>query len=430
MIFDFSQLLFCFSAGIDYVESDIFNAVTNHGKRLAIITGAMGKCLGLRRRALVCLTSCALLHDNAVSEFHYALQTGKKPDMKIHCIKGEENAQTLPFPDDIKGFILYHHEFVDKSGPFATDANDVPLEAQLIALVDNLDVHFDLGHGANNRIDEIKSYVEARRGTYYTEIAAKTFLQVLSGDLLDMLRNDKVDNAFYDVIPRWYVDETISVEMKIAEIVARITDNKSVFTAKHSTQIANKAYLMAQYYNFDEDTCGKIYIAASFHDIGKLMIPTEILEKPGKLTKEEYEIIKSHVHWSYVLLKDIDGMEEICKWAVTHHRKLDGTGYPDLPAICLTNDFVFRLMACIDIYQAVRETRPYHNGRTHEETIFIMNEMVLAGEIDKRITDDLNKVMSYFIDGDGDVPHPFTEKYKALSEIICCQHESLSSGRH
>jgi HD-GYP domain-containing protein (c-di-GMP phosphodiesterase class II) len=85
---------------------------------------------------------------------------------------------------------------------------------------------------------------------------------------------------------------------------------------------------------------------------------------------------------------------------------LNGQGYPELPKEYFPLDFVSKLMACIDIYQAVRETRPYHAGRSHEETIRLMNAMVMLGEIDKQIVQDMNIAMASFKDNDGYVPSP------------------------
>lgn len=425
MIFQLDQLLFSLSMGLDAVEHEVLGTTTNHGKRIAILVSKMGKHLGLERSQLIGLFSSGLLHDNAVSEHRLSIQSGKEQmlNMRLHSIRGEENAMFLPFPESIEGYIKYHHEFVDRSGPFGLDANTIPLGAQLIAIADDLDMRFDLSLEETRLLENVTTYIKNKRGVYYTKIAADAMLEIMTEELIRGLRNDSVDAVFHDTIPQWIVNKPAVEIMKIAEIIGRITDYKSTFTAKHSTQIANRAYLMAHYYDLDEDTCAKIYIAAAFHDIGKLMIPIEILEKPGKLTDEEFEIIKSHVHWSYIMLKDIAGLEEICKWAVTHHRKLNGTGYPDLPAIYLVNDFVCRLMTCIDIYQAVREPRPYHTGRTHEETMVIMNGMVEKGEIDKKMTNDLDTVMACITDGDGNVPDPFTEEYRELLQRILARKD-------
>jgi HD-GYP domain-containing protein (c-di-GMP phosphodiesterase class II) len=160
---------------------------------------------------------------------------------------------------------------------------------------------------------------------------------------------------------------------------------------------------MGGYYGFDPVLRAKTYLAASLHDIGKLGIPNEILDKPGKLTDSEFSVIKGHVKGTYDLLNGITGFGEICGWASSHHEKFDGTGYPfgekadDL-------GFVDRLLACTDIYQAVNEERPYHARRGHSETMKIMWEMAGKGYIDEPIVKDFDAVMAEY--SDKDVPPP------------------------
>ena len=413
MKFRMDQLLFGLSAGLDAVEGEILGATMNHGKRIAILTVAMGEHIGLSNHELVGVAACAILHDNALTEYLNAMQSVSDTqmlNMKLHCIKGEENVSCLPFPCSVEGFIKYHHEFADASGPFHMDGEEIPVGAQLIAIADDLDVRFDFSTLSESSAGDVRSFVKGKCGGYYTRQAAEAMLSVLSGNFFDRLDDDMVDATFREMMPRWVVNKPATELMRLSEIVARITDYKSHFTAKHSTQIANRAYWMARHYQYDAETCAKVYIAAAFHDLGKLMTPTAILEKPGKLTADEYATIQDHVLWSYLLLKDVEGFDEICRWAVTHHRKLDNTGYPELPDEYLTDDFVCRLMACIDIYQAVRETRPYHGSRTHQETMRILYDMAGKGEIDRQITEDLDREMARFTDGDGDVPHPFEQR--------------------
>ena len=410
MLFRFDQLLLSLSSGLDAIEKEILGTTTNHGKRLAILTSAMGRQLKLDGNQMVCLVSCALLHDNAVGEYrlHMRSQGGEtqETNMQPHCERGEENVLFLPFPCNVAGYIKYHHEFNDLSGPFGLCSEKLPLGSQIIALADHLDVTLDLHTENKISTDELREYIQQRNGNLYTKQAADALLTVLTPALLSCLADSNVDKYLEETMPHWIINRPATELMPIAETLARITDYKSKFTAKHSVQIANRAYFMAKQYGFDEEICAQLYIAAALHDIGKLITPVDVLEKPGKLTEEEYEIIKGHVYSSYMMLKDVDGLEEICRWAVTHHRKLNNSGYPDLPKIYLTNDFMYRLMTCIDIYQAVRETRPYHERRTHEQTMEIMWTMANRGEIDKSITNDMDDLMAQFTQCDGDVPSP------------------------
>jgi HD-GYP domain-containing protein (c-di-GMP phosphodiesterase class II) len=107
----------------------------------------------------------------------------------------------------------------------------------------------------------------------------------------------------------------------LVNFITRIIDYKSVFTKHHSTQIANMAYVMGKCYNYDQEEIMKLYLASALHDLGKLETPTAILEKPGKLTDDEFLIIKKHVFKTRKLLENIDGFHDICEWASNHHEK-------------------------------------------------------------------------------------------------------------
>lgn len=114
-------------------------------------------------------------------------------------------------------------------------------------------------------------------------------------------------------------------------------------------------------------------IAGYLHDVGKLKIPDEVLEKPGKLTDEEFNIMKQHAYYTWVLLKDIAGFEQIVEWAARHHEKLNGKGYPFHLS---RNELSLgaRIMTIADIFSALAEDRPYRKGMEKEKVIMILRE--------------------------------------------------------
>ena len=179
----------------------------------------------------------------------------------------------------------------------------------------------------------------------------------------------------------------------IAELIAHIIDYKSNFTRLHTQQIANRAWIMAEHYGYTMTEKIQLYLAAALHDLGKLAVPSEVLEKPGKLDVQEFEIIKTHITCTRSLLGAVDGLGPITEWASNHHEKLDGSGYP-LKKTAADLDFNSRLMACIDIYQAVSEERPYHPRRTHAETMAVLDSMAVKGGIDPHIVKDMDEVMA------------------------------------
>ena len=134
----------------------------------------------------------------------------------------------------------------------------------------------------------------------------------------------------------------------------------------------------------EQKTSEKMYLAGALHDIGKVAVGNEILEKPGRLTDEEFTIMKHHAAYTYYILSEIDDFEELRDWAAFHHERLDGTGYPFGKTAAELNTQE-RMMACIDIYQALTESRPYKQGMSHEKACEILWDMAKKGWLDETI---------------------------------------------
>ena len=199
---------------------------------------------------------------------------------------------------------------------------------------------------------------------------------------MDMLYQPQVYLSLVDD-GRWFsLDEMV----KLTEFMSKIIDFRSPFTAMHSAGVAATAVSLAQLSGMSEDECKMMRIAGYLHDIGKLRIPNEILDKPGKLTDSEFNIMKEHAYYTHLLLKDVKGFEQVCAWAAFHHEKLTGSGYPfhlsreDIP-------FGSRIMTVADIFSAITEDRPYRRGMEREKVIRILREDVARDQISQSITE-------------------------------------------
>jgi HD-GYP domain-containing protein (c-di-GMP phosphodiesterase class II) len=399
------KLIKSITTALDIVESELLGASTHHGKRIASLSAAMGRYLGMDDAAVMGLTTCALLHDNALTEYILSeRQDGiHDPAMKLHCKIGQNNVDILQIHRNIRGLVLYHHERADGAGPYKKKTGQYPMGAEIIHIADSIDVAKHLQRLPVAKLPEIREFIAGNIGQNYTDHAADTMLNILDEEMLFSLRDDHIIETANRFIPPWTVNIEEKLMMNLAGFVSRIIVYKSVFTRQHSTQIANKAWLMGGYYGYDLTLRTEVYLAAAFHDIGKLATPVMILEKPGKLTDEEFCIIQDHARLTYKLLKDIDGFEKICDWASNHHEKLDGTGYP-FKKKADELDFNSRLIACLDIYQAVSEERPYHPGRDHASTMEILSRMADTGSLDSSIVKDLNEVLAEY--SGKDIPPP------------------------
>ena len=119
---------------------------------------------------------------------------------------------------------------------------------------------------------------------------------------------------------------------------------------------------------FSENDVDKVKTTAILHDIGKIMVSQEILNKPGRLTMDEYEIIKQHPETGYQILKSVDEYASLALDVLYHHERIDGKGYPEglkgeeIPLVA-------RIIAVADAYEAMTATRPYHVPKTKVEAI-------------------------------------------------------------
>ncbi|NPA55580.1 MAG: response regulator [Epsilonproteobacteria bacterium] len=165
---------------------------------------------------------------------------------------------------------------------------------------------------------------------------------------------EEVDRAIQKVIKGEY--ETLDVLSNVAEYRDENTHNHTKRVAEYSKLIAKEAGL-------DEEIQELIYYASPLHDIGKVGIPDHILLKPGKLTAEEFEIMKTHTTIGYNMLSGFDNkyLKAGAIIALTHHEKFDGSGYPKgLKGDEI--DVMGQIIAIADVFDALTSKRPYKDA--------------------------------------------------------------------
>lgn len=143
--------------------------------------------------------------------------------------------------------------------------------------------------------------------------------------------------------------------------LSRIRDKDS-YLMEHSVNVAVLMSILGKHLQLDPTTLHQCVTGALLHDIGKILIPDSVLHKPGKLTDEEFFIMKKHSTFSRDILKRSGGFPEICvNIAGQHHEKLDGKGYPDgLAGEKIAKEA--RMASVVDIYDAITADRVYHKG--------------------------------------------------------------------
>lgn len=144
----------------------------------------------------------------------------------------------------------------------------------------------------------------------------------------------------------------------IVQAISVAVEMRDPYTAGHQQRVADLACAMAQLMGIHQDDIYGLRMASVIHDLGKITVPAGILSKPGRLSKLEYELIKSHVRAGYDILKSIEFPWPIADIILQHHERLDGSGYPQ----GLKQDQIMqlaRILAVADVFETIASHRPY-----------------------------------------------------------------------
>ena len=174
--------------------------------------------------------------------------------------------------------------------------------------------------------------------------------------------------------------------------LARTVDAKSSWTAGHSVRVAQITIDIAKVLGLPQEVLDDLQRAALLHDIGKIGIPLGIIDKPGKLTVEEDDIIKNHPSIGARILSPIGAYASIIPVVEQHHERYDGKGYPFGKSGEQIHPFA-RIIALADTFDAMISERPYRGRLTQKQAIRIIREDA-GGQFDPRIVEAFNQVVS------------------------------------
>ena len=194
-------------------------------------------------------------------------------------------------------------------------------------------------------------------------------------------------SEFMDRITKGEGIDTKSAKAAVAECVNSILHspdaflwlnqlkNKDEYTAQHSLNVCVLTIVLGRHINFSMENLNNVGLCGMMHDMGKMLVPLHILNKPGRLEPDELEIMRSHTTLGYELLTSSKDMYPgAIKAALSHHEMLDGKGYPnkvnhkDIPLLT-------RIVTIADIYDAMTSDRVYQKGRTHLEATSVMADL-------------------------------------------------------
>lgn len=380
------DMVLALSDALDLVGVDNFM----HGKRVAVMTAECAGLLGLDEADRTRLLRAGLLHDCGVSSTAVHRKLVAELDWKgayEHCQRGHALLRDFEPLSHLAPTILYHHTHW-------TDLPDTlpePLcrDANLIFLVDRVDAltapYYDHPEFLYLK-DKTRSAIRKQADKMFSPELVDVFMEASHAEsfwlnlepraIWPYLRNAANDLA--------RVDLDYPELRTLALIFSRIVDAKSPFTVEHSLNTAKLSRYLAEIAGLNGETVEKVEIAALLHDIGKLRVPDEVLNKPQGLDAAERAAIMRHSFETYQILHCISGLEDIAVWAAYHHEKLDGTGYPfhsraeriPLPA---------RIIGVADVFQALTQHRPYRPPLDPAAVLAHLREQAGAGRLDGEV---------------------------------------------
>lgn len=363
----------------------------HHGKRVAYMAVEFGKYLGWERPRLDDLFQAAILHDCGVSRttVHAKLAQFEWEHEEDHCLAGARLLASCPMLACLSPIILHHHTH----WPLLLDM-DIPEEAKLAAnciyiadRVDILTLKF-----LNEEVDILLGKEEIRKKV--AEKCGEWFCRELVDAFLDVSRSEafwfSLETGHLEGYVSTWLSETAPEPMSfdelrsLARVFSSIVDAKSPFTREHSDRVASLARHVGTLFGLSNRKCEMLELAGLLHDIGKLRIPDELLEKPGKFTEAERNTVLRHSFDTYSILRNIRGLEEVSLWASQHHERMDGTGYPyRLKKTGLSLEA--RIIEASDVFQALAQRRPYRDSLPPGEIMEMIRGEVAGGRLDSEV---------------------------------------------
>lgn len=411
-IADLGNLLITLSETMDLSNPHI----SQHQHRTAYIALEIANHAGIKGRMLENIFTASLLHDiGALTvEEKVLLHNNESENEELHTVRGEILLNRIPWLKGISKIVRNHHRSWQDWDEGLE--NPVVTASQIIYLSDYVERLIDRNRYILHQTDDIVAAVHKLQKGKVNEKIVSHFIDVSKRE--DFWLN-LTSPRLYMILLHNGPFQNISVDLDdillISNLYCDLIDFKSPYTATHTSGVAECAAMLSKLFGFTDTEIKSMEIAGNFHDIGKLLIPNSIIEKPGKLTDSEYALMRCHSYYTYNTLTSIGGLGKIAEWAAFHHERLDGSGYP----FHYSGDKIdtgSRIMAVADIFTALVEDRPYRKGMDRNQIYQIFKPQA-HNQLDKTIVellfDNYNAVYSHVKEKQAAARHFYDETVSA-----------------
>ena len=296
--------------------------------------------------------------------------------IETRCQRGAEIVRQMRFPESVAQGILDLDEHWDGQGkPCGLSGRDISLFSRIALLSQVVDVFHTAG-GVDAALNEIR----LRSGTWFDPDLAGAFeIVATTSDFWTSLGSSDLRTKVIALAPQDAGEEVDDDYLDaVAEAFAQVVDSKSPYTSGHSDRVTLYTDMICEELGFSAERRRFMKRAALLHDLGKLGVSNQILDKPGKLDDIEWAEMRKHPEQSRIILSGIAAFQELAQVAGDHHEKLNGKGYPNGKT---GNDISLesRVITVADIFDALTAERPYRGAMPVDKALSIMREDVGEG---------------------------------------------------
>lgn len=386
------DIISCLSSTVDMICPE----VCHHHVRVAYVALCLAEELDLDDDDIKEIVCAANLHDIGILNLKDRIKMlqYESDDIDGHTKRGYFLLKKIDFFKDFAEMIRYHHTSWPNLQKKEDLSDKIKLHTNLIFLADRVDTLIDKEKDILPQSKTICETLLKNEGDKFNPNLIRTLIKLAAKEAFWLeLENSNLQNILRRKMHEIKIKLDIDDLLGFAMLLSQIIDFRSRFTSTHSAGVATVAEKLGKILGLSDYECKMLKLAGYLHDIGKLTVPNEILEKPGKLTTDEFLIVKRHTFYTMKALEKVEFFNEIKEWAAYHHEKLDGKGYPfRIQPGALSQ--MSRIMAIADIFTAITEKRPYRDGMYPHEALKIIDDMSKGKTLDSNIVNTLRENFS------------------------------------
>jgi len=377
------ELVLTMANAVDLVSP----AVGGHHKRVTYLSSQLARELKLPPGDTFDLVVAAALHDIGAFSIKERLATLEFEITSPHA-HAEMGFLFLhrfqPFLR-LAEIVRYHHVRWDGGQGTTFNGYQVPASSHILHLADRIDVLSLDEEGGIPNPSKILGRIETERGRTFNPEVVDAFCVFAAKEYIWLdLRSSNLDRILSDTLSEQILVLDDKGMLSFAQLLAHLVDFRSRYTSTHTAGVAETARFIAEHVGMDQSHCFRVRLAGYLHDLGKLAVGREILDKESGLEEQEYGLLKAHPYFTRRILETIKDFSDIAVWASAHHERPDGTGYPfhekSLPIEA-------RIIAVADVFTAITEDRPYRPAMNLDDAAATLRRMATKNFLDHTLVE-------------------------------------------